>query len=89
MGEDGTLVAVTVRGDKNETRLTFPAQLTDAVLDSLADIVKRKDPSRSYYVTTMFKRRRGFAKGDALYEWHVGDGFSHAEGWWIRMGEGS
>jgi hypothetical protein len=34
--------------------------------------------SRSYYVTTMFKRRNGFAKGDALYAWHVGDGT-----WWL------
>lgn len=77
------LVAVVVQGEQNDTRITYPQELNQAALDGLARLVAKKDPTRIYYVVAMTKRRRGFAKGDVLYVWHVGEGFEHHEGWWI------
>jgi hypothetical protein len=79
------LVAVVVSGDRNDTRITYPTELTQSGLDWLAQVVAEKDPSRIYNVVAITKRRRGFAKGDVLYQWHVGEGFEHHEGWWIDV----
>jgi hypothetical protein len=75
-------VALTVRGDRNETRLTFPTVLDDGALERLAEIVRRKDPARVYYLVEM-RGPRHIQKGDTLYVWHVGDGFAHEDGWWV------
>jgi hypothetical protein len=82
-----TLVAVAVQGDRNFTRITSPAELNDATLDKLAQVVARKAPGRVYQLVRILNRKQ-WEKGDTLFTWHVGEGFEHSEGWWVRAGEG-
>lgn len=77
------LVAVVVRGEQNDTRITYPQELTQAALNGLACFVAGKDPTRTYYVMSITKQGYRFVKHNVLYVWHVGDGFEHHEGWWI------
>lgn len=76
-----TWVAVVVAGDANMTRVTHPRVLSEPTLDSFAASVQKKQPNRLYYIYE-FNEAGTRKKGDPLYVWHVGAGFSHANGWW-------
>ncbi len=81
------LVAVVVVGDTNMTRVTVPEALSQRALDSFARQVAGKEAGRTYYVVPISDTRRGWKQTpgrDPLYVWHVGDGFEHAEGWWVN-----
>lgn len=78
------LVAAFIVGEQNVTRITTAGPLNDATLDRLARYVATGKPWRTYYVMLvedrLWKKRRGH---DPLYVWHVGEGFEHADGWWV------
>ncbi len=79
-----TMIAVAVAGDKNLTRITGIRPLCSQTLDSFARSVAQKEAGRLYYVVEHSERGRQRKKGDPLYVWHVGDGFEHADGWWVE-----
>lgn len=60
------------------SRMTCPGtryELTEKGLDAAARRVAHKNPHRRYYIVDDRRNK--------LYRWHVGQGFSHAEGWWV------
>ena len=76
--ERKNLVAVVVLGEQNATRVTVPANLSDATLDNFAKQVARKEPGRTYLVVPISDTRRGWKQTpdrDPLYEWYVGERF--------------
>lgn len=56
------------------------------LLDAWARQVAKKNPQRSYTVRRITHGRRNGRtyKKETLFFWHVGDGFTHAEGWWCN-----
>ena len=81
-----TMVALVVRGERNDTRITTPTELNDSSLDKLARVVAHKTPGRVYYLVRIHNRKL-WEKGETLFTWHVGEGFAHHEGWWVREEE--
>lgn len=80
-----TLIAVATLGQKNMTRVTAAHDLSDANLDRLAQVVAKKNPNKTYYVVEVTGRTWAKKAGsDPLYVWHVGEGFTHAQGWWVH-----
>lgn len=83
-----TLVAVAVAGPKNLTRISRMAlPLTEKVLEQFARLVARKEPDRIYYIVAVDEATWGTRKKEVLYQWHVGEGFEHKDGWWVEAGE--
>ena len=78
------MIAVAVAGNKNLTRITGIRPLCGQTLDSFAGSVAQKEAGRLYYVVECGERGSQRKKGDPLYVWHVGDGFQHADGWWVE-----
>jgi hypothetical protein len=79
-----TLVAVGVVGPRNITCVGPIRVLCDMTLDLFAKSVKKKRPGLTYYI---YEYSEGIAqrrKHDPLYVWHVGEGHSHSEGWWVE-----
>ena len=84
MSSKNTMVAVAVAGEHNLTKITNLRPLNDETLASFARAVAGRAPDRTYYVFECSERGMQRKKGDPLYVWHVGDGFRHAEGWWVE-----
>lgn len=80
----GNLIAAFVVGKENVTRITRAYPLSDENLAHLRAIVATKAAGRTYYVMLvedrLWKKRPG---KDPLFYWHVGEGFTHEEGWWV------
>lgn len=71
-------------GVQNETRVTGVYSLSQEALDALARSVARKCPGHYYVAEVSGKMQRRNARLGPLYTWHVGDGFEHADGWWVE-----
>lgn len=57
------------------------------LLDAWAFKVVQKSPKRMYTIRRMVvgrKTGRNYKK-ETLFFWHVGEGFTHAEGWWCNV----
>lgn len=79
------MVAVVVEGAQNLTRITGLQPLCDQTLDSFARIVAGKRSGRAYYVYEFSARGMQRKTGDALYRWHIGEGFrGQMDGWWVE-----
>lgn len=76
-GNPPTMVYLAVQGPKNITTLGAMQPLSQESLDGLARFAASKKPGRRYYVVTATSPKQ------ILYRWHVGEGMSHEEGWWV------
>lgn len=81
-----TRVAAFVSGPSgNVTRVTPAADDTAAGWEWLASLVRQKEPGRDYHICEVRDGARGLRRvGEAIGYWHVGDGFSHEEGWFVE-----
>ena len=79
-----TYVAVSVVGPRNVTRIGPIRPLCELTLDLFAKLVKKKRPGLTYYIHEYSEGGMQRRKHDPLYVWHVGEGFSHGDGWWVE-----
>lgn len=75
-------IAAFVAGPTNLTRITAAVPNTDDGLRRLAASVAAKEPGRAYYAFEVRGSTWQRATDDPVAVWHVGEGFSHADGWW-------
>lgn len=76
------LIALFTVGGERVTRLTRGFPNTEESLRSFGRIVATKNPRKAYYLFQVREsdwRRRP----TPLFKWHVGEGFSHHQGWWV------
>jgi hypothetical protein len=80
--------AVAVLGPENLTRIsTIYDHLNTETVERMAAVVRRKKPGRAYYIVQVDPSTGGSNWKEQLMVWNVGEGFTHAEGWWVEMGE--
>jgi hypothetical protein len=75
-------IAVFVQGPERMTRVTYSHENTKRGWDAMALATAKKKPSRVYQVYEVNDNDQ--RRGDPLASWYVGEGFSHAEGWWVE-----
>ena len=78
------LVAVAVSGKKNLTRITSARPLSEKTLEDFAKLVAGKRAGRIYYVVAVDEATWGQRQKVVLLRWHVGEGLTHKEGWWVE-----
>lgn len=84
MSTTKNLIALAVVGKRNITRISAPREMSSDQLDLFArTVATKKNASKSYYVVEILGGKLP-RKGEVLYTWHVGDGMSHADGWWVE-----
>jgi hypothetical protein len=72
------MVHLAVQGPRNITTIGVAGELSDETLEAFAGMVRDRRPGKRYYIVTDTMPKQ------ILYRWHVGEGFSHEEGWWIQ-----
>jgi hypothetical protein len=77
------MIAVVVSGPKNLTRISGAVPHSQKALDTFAALVAAKEPGRHYYVAAVDEQTWGTRRKELMYSWHVGEGFTHDQGWWV------
>ena len=72
------MVHLAVQGPRNITTIGGAGELSNETLEAFAGMVRERRPGKRYYIVTDTMPKQ------ILYRWHVGEGFSHEEGWWIQ-----
>lgn len=79
---DKRRIAAFVSGARNLTRVTAGATPDERGWEWLRQQVAAKKPG-TYYVFEVRDSTWQRASDDPIATWHVGEGFAHADGWWV------